>query len=56
VLRGSATSSQAIRGHISVMSTLKFTYFLVKEIMLVKNNCGTSFIGDILISFARYNI
>jgi hypothetical protein len=32
--KGSATSSQGIRGYISVMATLKFTYFLNQRIMI----------------------
>jgi hypothetical protein len=28
--KGSATSSRAIRGYVSVMATLNFTYFLSK--------------------------
>jgi len=28
--QGSATSSQGIRGYISVMDDLKFTYFVIK--------------------------
>jgi len=34
--KGSATSSKDIRGHISVLAALKFTYFLVliKGVML----------------------
>ena len=35
---GSATSSQGIRGYISVMATLKFTYFLIKGTIVIKNN------------------
>jgi len=31
--KGPATSSQGMRGNISVMATLKFTYFLIQGIM-----------------------
>jgi len=35
--KGSATSSQGIRGYISVMAALKFTYFLSKGIKFSYN-------------------
>ena len=35
---GSPTSSQGIRGYISIMAVLKFTYFKTKGIVFVKNN------------------
>jgi hypothetical protein len=34
--KGSATSSQGIRGYISVVSTLTFTYVLIKAIIILK--------------------
>ena len=44
--KGSATSSQEICGYISVMATLKLTYFLIEGITFFLNNNGTSLIGD----------
>jgi len=35
-LRGSENNSQGIRGYISAMTTLKFTYFLNKRTVLLK--------------------
>jgi len=49
----SATSSQRIRGYISVIATLKFTYFLITKKWFVKNNSGTSLIGCMSISYDR---
>jgi hypothetical protein len=51
-LKGTATSSQGIRGYISLMATLKFTNFLIKQLFF--NNRGTSLIGDVLISYDPY--
>jgi hypothetical protein len=44
-------SSLGIGGHILLMATLKSTYLLIKLIFFVKNNLGTSLIGDMLISY-----
>jgi len=45
--KGSATSSQEICGYISVMATLKRTYFLIEGILFFfLNNRETSLIGD----------
>jgi hypothetical protein len=51
--KGSATSSQGIHEYVSVTGTLKFTYFLSKGIMFVKDNRGTSLIGDVFISYVH---
>ena len=54
--KGSPTSFQGIRDYISVMAALKFTYLLkVKEYYFVNNNRVTSLIGDMFISYDRYN-
>jgi hypothetical protein len=50
--KGSATSSQGIRGYISVMAALKF-FFKFKEYCFVKNNRGTSLTGDVFIWCGR---
>jgi hypothetical protein len=44
VSKGSATSFQVIRGNISVMTTLKFTYFFINEV----NNILLKIIAKIL--------
>ena len=46
---------KGIRGYISVMATLKFTY-CCKGIMFVNNYRVTSLIGYMLIAYERYNI
>jgi hypothetical protein len=46
------TSPQKIRGHISVLATLKFT-FRINDKSFVKNNRGTSLIVDLFISYDR---
>ena len=51
--KGSATSSQGIRGCISVMATLKFTFLELKKQCFVKNNRRTSLTGDVFISYDR---
>jgi hypothetical protein len=51
--KGSATNSLGIRGYILLMPTLKPTHSLIKGIMFVKNNRGTSIIGGVLISYDR---
>jgi hypothetical protein len=44
--KGSVTSSQEICGYISVMATLRLTYFLIEGIVyFFKNNHATSLIG-----------
>jgi hypothetical protein len=49
--------SQVIRGYISVMATLKFTYYLNKKVyVLLKIILVTSLVGDMLISYNRYVI
>ena len=50
--KGSATSSQGIRGFISITAALQFTCFIIKGIKLFKN-CATSLIGDIYMSYDR---
>jgi hypothetical protein len=35
------------------MATLKFTNFVIKEIMFIKNNRGTSLTGDMFILHDR---
>jgi hypothetical protein len=50
----SATSSQGIRGYITVMATLKFT-FLIKGITFFLNNRGPSLIDDMFTSYDRHN-
>jgi len=47
--KGSATSSQGIRGYSSAKATLKFSY-LVKGLIFVKNDGWTSLIGDVFIA------
>jgi hypothetical protein len=50
VAKGIMTSSQAVQEYISVMATLKFTYFFkLKEGCFAKNNSETSLIGDVFI-------
>jgi hypothetical protein len=45
---GSATSFQGTLEYVSVMATLKYTYFfLIKGAVVCKNNRGTSLIDDI---------
>jgi hypothetical protein len=53
VLKRSATCSQGIHGYISVMTaaTVNCTYFILNEQCFVKNNCGTSVIGNVFISY-----
>jgi hypothetical protein len=53
---GSATSSQGIRGYISVILTLKFIYCVNKGTVFVKNNSRTSLNGDVFISHERWKI
>jgi hypothetical protein len=48
-LVGSTTSSLRIRVYVSVMAILKFDYYFKKY--FVKNNRGTSLIGDVIIWF-----
>jgi len=50
--KGSMTSSQGIRGHISVITTLKSTYFLnQRKKVFVKSDLGTFLIGDVFILY-----
>jgi hypothetical protein len=50
----SATGSQVIRGYISVIATLKCTYYLNKKIyVLLKIMLVTSLVGDMLILYNR---
>ena len=51
--QGSATSSQGVRGYISVMSNKKFTIFKLQESWFVKNNPVSSLIDHVFISFDR---
>jgi len=51
--KGSATSSQGILGYISVRPTVMSTNFLNYRKNVVKNNRGTSLIGDMFISYDR---
>ena len=41
---------QEIRGYISIMAIVKFTYYVIKRKMFFLNNRGTSLIGDTFIS------
>jgi hypothetical protein len=36
--KGSSTSSQGIRGYIAVMATVKFTAYLIKRLLKVKQS------------------
>jgi hypothetical protein len=45
----SAAISQGINGYIYVKSALKFSYFLIKGKIPVKNNSRTSLICDVII-------
>ena len=51
--RGSATSSQGIRGCIAVLATVKFTYIVIKIVIFVKNSRGNSLIGDMFLSYFK---
>jgi hypothetical protein len=50
---GTATSSQGIRGYISVMAAVKFPYFSIKRIPFYFKNRGTSVIGYVFVSCDR---
>ena len=51
----SSTISHRFHRYAAAIAVWKFTHFLIKEYFF-KKNCGTSLIGELFVSYDRYNI